>query len=144
MNNIYIPSILEEEALSPSYANPGDAGADLKASEDKTVLSGQTEIIPTGVSVAIPKGYVGFITPRSGLAAKHGITVLNAPGTIDSGYRGELKVILHNTSAEPFEIKKYERIGQLVIVPFVHAHFTPVESLDDSERGQGGFGSTGR
>lgn len=141
---MYIPSVMTDDKLSPTYANPGDAGADLRSSIDKTVLSGQTDIIPTGVSVAIPKGYVGFITPRSGLAAKHGITVLNAPGTIDSGYRGELKVIIHNTSDEPFEIKKYDRIGQLVLVPFIHAHFTPVDSLDDSERGQGGFGSTGR
>lgn len=140
---MYIPSIITEEELSPSYANPGDAGADLKSSTEITLPAGQTLIVPTGVSIAIPKGHVGFITPRSGLAAKHGITILNAPGTIDSGYRGELKVIMHNTSDTDYTINKYDRIAQLVIVPFVHAHFTPVESLDDTQRGLGGFGSTG-
>jgi dUTP pyrophosphatase len=143
VNRVFVSVVLEEEELSPSYANLGDAGADLKSSEDRVVLPRSTELIPTGVSVAIPKGYVGFITPRSGLAAKHGITILNAPGTIDSGYRGELKVIIHNTGDTPFEINKYDRIGQLVLVPFVHAHFTPVDSLDTTARGEGGFGSTG-
>lgn len=140
---MYIPTVLDSEELIPSYANPGDAGADLKSSISTVIPAGQTLIVPTGVSVAIPKGHVGFITPRSGMAAKHGITVLNAPGTIDSGYRGELKIILHNTSNEDHFINEYDRIGQLVIVPFIHAHFTPVESLDDSVRGEGGFGSTG-
>lgn len=140
---MYIPSIISKEELSPSYANPGDAGADLKSSDYNTLFAGETLVVPTGVSVAIPKGYVGFITPRSGLAAKHGITILNAPGTIDSGYRGELKVIMHNTSDTDYTINKYDRIAQLVIVPFVHAHFTPVESLEDTQRGLGGFGSTG-
>lgn len=140
---MYIPSVVVNEEFLPAYANPGDAGADLKSSVDIVIYEGETEIVPTGVSVAIPKGHVGFITPRSGLAAKHGITVLNAPGTIDSGYRGELKVILHNTSGDDYRIDKGDRIGQLVIVPFIHAHFTPVESLDDSVRGEGGFGSTG-
>ena len=140
---MYIPSLITEEELAPSYANPGDAGADLKSSISTTVYEGETLVVPTGVSVSIPKGYVGFITPRSGLAAKYGITVLNAPGTIDSGYRGELKVIMHNTSNDDYIINKYDRIAQLVIVPFIHAHFTPVESLDDTERGLGGFGSTG-
>lgn len=140
---MYVNAIIEDENLAPFYANPGDAGADLKSSIDTVIPAGQTLIVPTGVSVALPKGHVGFITPRSGLAAKNGITVLNAPGTIDSGYRGELKIILHNTSENDHYINKYDRIGQLVIVPFVHAHFTPVDSLDDSERGAGGFGSTG-
>lgn len=140
---MYVPSLITEEELTPSYANPGDAGADLKSSVHTTVPAGETVIVPTGVSIALPKNYVGFITPRSGLAAKHGITVLNAPGTIDSGYRGELKVILHNTSDTNYHIERGDRIGQLVVVPFVHVHFLAVESLEDTERGLGGFGSTG-
>lgn len=140
---MYIPAVAENEDFLPAYANPGDAGADLKSSVTTTVYAGQRLTVPTGVSVAIPKGHVGFITPRSGLAARYGITVLNTPGTIDSGYRGELKVILYNTTDTDYWIEEGDRIGQLVIVPFVHAHFTPVESLDDSVRGEGGFGSTG-
>jgi dUTP pyrophosphatase len=133
----------EEPELTPKYANPGDAGADLVASESKYIFAGTTSIVSTGVSVAIPDGYVGFITPRSGLAAKYGITVLNTPGTIDSGYRGELKVIMHNSSTSDYAVTKYDRIAQLVILPVEKAVFDLVDSLDDSVRGEGGFGSTG-
>jgi dUTP pyrophosphatase len=102
------------------------------------------ELVPTGVSIALPAGYVGLVHPRSGLALKHGITVLNSPGTIDAGYRGEIMVTLFNSSAEPFEIEAGDRIAQLLIQKVERAEFIAVESLPDSDRGQAGFGSTGR
>jgi dUTP pyrophosphatase len=128
---------------APVYAHPGDAGADLTAAEAVRIEPGQRVIVPTGVSVALPDGYAGFVVPRSGLAARHGITIVNTPGTLDSGYRGEIKVILLNTDAEPYEIAVGDRIAQLVIVPVVRARFIPVDALPDSTRGTGGFGSTG-
>jgi dUTP pyrophosphatase len=127
----------------PTYARPGDAGADL-ISEQFTVLNpGQTSAVATGTFIEIPEGYVGLIHPRSGLAANHGITVLNAPGTIDSGFRGEIKVLLHNTGARPVIINKEMRIAQLVIQEFVSAQFVQVEELSETQRGDAGFGSTG-
>ncbi len=127
------------------YAKPGDAGADLIASEDATLApGGGRSLIGTGVSIALPDGYAAMVQPRSGLAAKHGVTVLNTPGLIDSGYRGELKVILINLDpSTPFEVKRGERIAQLVIQKVETATFTDVDELPSSERGTGGFGSTG-
>ncbi|GAA4155623.1 hypothetical protein GCM10022286_04820 [Gryllotalpicola daejeonensis] len=129
---------------APVYAHPGDAGADLTAAEAVRIEPGQRVIVPTGVSVALPEGYVGFVVPRSGLAARHGITIVNTPGTLDAGYRGEIKVILLNTDAtEPYDVAVGDRIAQLVVVPVVRARFVPVEALPESARGAGGFGSTG-
>ena len=128
----------------PTYAHPGDAGADLRSSEDGVIAPGGRRMFKTGVSIALPEGYVALVHPRSGLAAKHGITVLNAPGTVDAGYRGEIAVTLHNTDLEnEFVVSKGDRIAQLVIQQFEVAKFVVVETLPDSHRGAGGFGSTG-
>lgn len=129
----------------PAHATAGDAGADLRASEDVTLpAGGGRALVPTGISIAIPDGYAGFIQPRSGLAYKHGVTVLNTPGLIDSGYRGELKVLLINTDpTNDFVVQRGERIAQLVIQAYEELNFVEVEELPDSERGTGGFGSTG-
>ena len=137
---------LDPELPLPEYAKPGDAGIDLRAREAITLSpSGGRALIPTGIAVAIPQGYAGFVQPRSGLALKHGVTCLNTPGLIDSGYRGELKVLLINTDpSEPFEILRGERIAQLVIQAVEHVDFIEVDELDESDRGQGGFGHTGR
>jgi len=130
----------------PRVAKPGDAGVDLRSSVDVTIPpGGHRALVPTGIAIAIPEGYAGFVQPRSGLALKHGITCLNTPGLIDSGYRGELKVLLVNTDpTEAFEITRGERIAQLVIQAVVEPVFVEVDSLDDSERGAGGFGHSGR
>lgn len=129
----------------PAYAHPGDAGADLTANESVTLQpAGGRALVGTGIRVAIPAGYAGFVLPRSGNALKFGITCLNTPGLIDSGYRGELKVLLINTdptSAHTIEIG--DRIAQLVIQPVAQAAFIPVDELDNHQRGEGGFGSTG-
>jgi dUTP pyrophosphatase len=127
----------------PKYAKPGDAGADLVASHSAVVNPGQTLGVGTGTYIELPDGYVGLIHPRSGLAANHGVTVLNAPGTIDSGFRGEIKVLLHNTSGRPLVVENGMRIAQLVIQEFVTAQFVHVDELSSTERGDGGFGSTG-
>ncbi|WP_440710408.1 dUTP diphosphatase [Herbiconiux sp. YIM B11900] len=128
----------------PAYAHPGDAGADLLSTESLTLAPGQRQTVGTGVSVALPDGYVAFVVPRSGLAAKHGITVVNAPGTVDAGYRGEIKVALLNTdSSVPYDIAVGDRIAQLIVMPVTRAVFVPVEELPGSHRGEGGFGSTG-
>ena len=129
----------------PSYATPNSAGVDLRANIDAEVSLKPLEraMIPTGLFMAIPEGYEGQVRPRSGLAAKHGITVLNTPGTIDADYRGEIKVILVNLSNEPFEIAPGERIAQMVFAKHETAQFVPVDSLDETRRGAGGFGSTG-
>ncbi|WP_291055511.1 dUTP diphosphatase [Herbiconiux sp.] len=128
----------------PAYAHPGDAGADLLSTESLTLAPGQRQTVGTGVSIALPDGYVAFVVPRSGLAAKHGITVVNAPGTVDAGYRGEIKVALLNTdSSVPYDIAVGDRIAQLIVMPVTRAVFVPVEELPGSHRGEGGFGSTG-
>lgn len=129
----------------PAHATPGDAGVDLRASANVTIAAGGGRaLVPTGISIAIPDGYAGFIQPRSGLAYKHGVTVLNTPGLIDSGYRGELKVLLINTDpTTDFEVVRGERIAQLVIQAYEEVNFEEVQNLPDSERGLGGFGSTG-
>jgi dUTP pyrophosphatase len=128
----------------PSYAQPGDAGADLRSTIDLSLAPGERRLVPTGVAVALPFGTVGLIHPRSGLAAKHGITVVNAPGTIDAGYRGEIHVCLLNTDRDKgFDIKRGDRIAQLVIQRVEIAGFQVVDTLPESVRGAGGFGSTG-
>lgn len=128
----------------PVYAKPGDAGADLKSTESLVIEPGGRALVATGIQFALPDGYVAFVVPRSGLAVKHGITVLNSPGTIDAGYRGEIKVPLLNTDQHAaFEISPGDRIAQLIIMPVSRALFTPAAELPASERGVGGFGSTG-
>jgi dUTP pyrophosphatase len=128
----------------PSYAHAGDAGADLVSAEDISLKPGQRAAVSTGLSIALPFGYVGLVHPRSGLALKHGISMVNTPGTIDSGYRGEIKVILINHDLDStFEINRGDRIAQLVIQKVEHATFKLVDSLEDTDRGNGGFGSTG-
>jgi dUTP pyrophosphatase len=128
----------------PSYASDGAAGLDVVAAEDLVLAPGARHAVATGFAIAIPPGYEVQVRPRSGLALKHGITCLNTPGTIDCDYRGEVKVILANLGAEPFEVKRGERIAQLVPAPLLRAEFAEVQSLDATSRGAGGFGSTGR
>ena len=137
--------LLTEQAKLPSRAHPGDAGLDLYAAEALTIDPGERAMVGTGVAVAIPDGHAGLVLPRSGNAARHGIALVNAPGLIDAGYRGELRVLLLNTDKrEPFAIEPGDRIAQLLITPFATLAPTSVEELDDSSRGEGGFGSSGR
>lgn len=136
--------IVAEDGFVPIYAQPGDAGADLRSRIDIVVPANQRALVPTGVSIALPNGFVGLVHPRSGLAHKHGITVLNAPGTVDAGYRGEISVNLYNTSDTDFNIARGDRIAQLVIQKFEQARFVQVETLPGSERGEAGHGSTGK
>ena len=128
----------------PTYAKPGDAGADLLATVDVTLAPGERVLVPTGVAIALPPGYAAFVHPRSGLALKHGLSVVNTPGTIDSGYRGEIAVLLVNHDLnEPISISRGDRIAQLVVQKVERADFVEVEVLPESERGAGGYGSTG-
>jgi dUTP pyrophosphatase len=129
---------------SPSYATEGAAGLDIVAAEDLILAPGERHAVATGFAIAIPEGYEVQVRPRSGLALKHGVTCLNTPGTIDHDYRGEVKVILANLGSEPFEVKRGERIAQLVPAPVTKAHFSEVVELTETSRGAGGFGSTGR
>ena len=136
--------VLISSPVLPVYAHPGDAGADLMAAEAFVLTPGARATVPTGVSIALPDGYVAFVVPRSGLAAKHGITIVNSPGTVDAGYRGEIRVTVLNTDAEqPFSIEVGDRIAQLIIMPVARARFVPVTTLPGSHRGESGFGSTG-
>jgi dUTP pyrophosphatase len=137
--------LLSEAARLPTAANPGDAGLDLHAAEDATLgPSGGRGSVGTGLAVEIPPGHAGLVLPRSGLAAKHGIALVNAPGLIDSGYRGEIRVLLLNTDpGEPFEISVGDRIAQLLVIPYVETASLEVDELSASERGEGGFGSSG-
>jgi dUTP pyrophosphatase len=137
---------LDPDLPLPSYARPGDAGADLHARESaKLRRGGGRALVPTGLAVALPEGYAGFVHPRSGLALRHGVTCLNAPGTIDSGYRDEIKVLLVNTDPEnDYEISRGDRIAQLVVQRVEQAQLAEVEELPESPRGLGGFGHTGR
>lgn len=129
---------------APVYAHPGDAGADLVSAESVVLEPGERALVGTGLSIALPDGYVGFVVPRSGLATKHGITIVNAPGTVDAGYRGELKVTLLNTDPrEAYAISPGDRIAQLIVMELPRVRFVEVERLPGSERGEGGFGSTG-
>jgi dUTP pyrophosphatase len=136
--------MLDAGLEAPSYAHPGDAGADLRAREDVVLEPGERRLVPTGVSIALPNGFVALIHPRSGLATKHGLTVVNAPGTVDAGYRGEIAVTLLNTDREKsIELRRGDRIAQMVIQRVEYAQFVAVAELSDSVRGDGGFGSTG-
>lgn len=137
---------LDPDLPLPAYARSGDAGADLVARHDARLHpGGGRALVPTGVAVALPVGYAGFIQPRSGLALRHGVTCLNTPGLIDCGYRDELRVLLVNTDpTEPYEVHRGDRIAQLVVQAVEHCAFRVVERLDDSERGSGGFGHSGR
>jgi dUTP pyrophosphatase len=128
----------------PAYAHPGDAGADLSAAEDVELGPGERALVRTGIAIALPAGYAAFVHPRSGLAAKHGVTIVNAPGTVDAGYRGEIKVTLLNTDREhPVSFRRGDRIAQLVIQQVARPVFHEVDELPGSARGDGGFGSTG-
>jgi dUTP pyrophosphatase len=136
--------ILDESMPYPQYAHPGDAGLDLYSTIDTILKPFERKLIPTGIKIEIPEGYAGFVQPRSGLAIKHGISLVNTPGLIDSGYRGEVKAILINLDREKdFSIKRGDRICQLVIVKVEHANLIFQENLDKSDRGDNGFGSTG-
>lgn len=135
---------LDPELPPPSYAHPGDAGADLYAAREVTLAPGERALVPTGLAIALPEGYVGLVHPRSGLAARLGVTVLNAPGTVDAGYRGEIMVNLINHDREhPAKISRGDRIAQLVVQRVERADFLRVDELPDSVRGAGGHGSTG-
>jgi dUTP pyrophosphatase len=134
---------LDPDLPLPHYAHPGDAGADLVAAEEVTLLPGGRTLVGTGVALALPEGLVAFVMPRSGLAAMFGVTTLNAPGTIDSGYRGEIRVNLVNHGSEPVRLRRGDRIAQLVIQRVEHAIFTVSEQLPTSSRGTSGHGSTG-
>lgn len=136
--------VLHEDARVPGYSHEGDAGADLSTTEEFTLQPGERRLVGTGVAIALPLGYVGLVHPRSGLAAKHGVTIVNAPGTVDAGYRGEIKVCLLNTDrSEPVSFSVGDRIAQLVVQPVARAEFVPADELDQTVRGTAGHGSTG-
>jgi dUTP pyrophosphatase len=136
--------VLLKAVTPPRYAQPGDAGADLCSTEDVVIAPGARVTVPTGVAIGLPEGFAAFVVPRSGLAAKHGITVLNSPGTVDAGYRGEIKVTLLNTDAHvDYAVRAGDRIAQMIVMPVPAVRFVPVEELPESVRGVGGFGSTG-
>lgn len=144
VTDVVILPVLAEPSQIPAYAQAGDAGADLRSTDSLVLPPGGRALVGTGLRFALPEGYVAFVVPRSGLAVKHGITVLNSPGTIDAGYRGEIRVPLLNTDqSEAFRIEPGDRIAQLIVMPVSRATFVPVTDLPDSERGAGGFGSTG-
>jgi len=128
----------------PSYAHPGDAGADLVTAEDVELAPGARAVVPTGIAIALPAGYAAFVHPRSGLASRHGVTIVNAPGTVDAGYRGEIRVTLLNTDpGRSVAFRRGDRIAQLVVQRVERAAFREVDALPESARGEGGFGSTG-
>ena len=136
--------VLIKSASVPVYSHPGDAGADLTAAEAIILEPGERATVGTAVAIALPEGYAAFVVPRSGLASKHGITVVNSPGTVDAGYRGEIRVTLLNTDSDnAYSISVGDRIAQLIILPVTRAEFVPVETLPESVRGESGFGSTG-
>ena len=132
-----------EDLPLPAYESAGAAGMDLRAAEDLTLKPGARHLVPTGLSIALPQGFEAQVRPRSGLAVKHGVTVLNAPGTIDCDYRGEVKVPLINHGHDDFVITRGDRIAQMVIAPVTRANWTEVDTLDETARGAGGFGSSG-
>lgn len=140
-DTVDIPIIAER---LPVYAHPGDAGADLCAAEAVTLEPGERHTVATGVAIALPEGYAAFVVPRSGLAMRHGLTIVNAPGTVDAGYRGEIRVTVLNTDRSmPYDIAVGDRIAQLIVMPVPRAVFVPVDTLPDSHRGTAGFGSSG-
>lgn len=134
---------LDPELPPPAHAHPGDGGVDLHSTESIRIEPGARAIVPTGIAVAIPTGHAGFVVPRSGLAARQGLSIVNAPGLVDSGYRGEIKVILINLGSAPVDIERGDRIAQLVVMSVENQEFVEVDELPDSARGGGGFGSTG-
>ena len=135
---------LDPDVPLPSYAKPGDAGADLVTTSDVVLQPGERALVGTGIALALPEGYAGFVHPRSGLANRAGLSVVNAPGTVDSGYRGEIKVCLINHDrVEPLSLRRGDRIAQLVVQKVEHAIFHEVDELPESQRGAGGYGSTG-
>ncbi len=135
---------LDRDLPLPTYAHRGDAGADLQSTVDVTLAPGERALVPTGISLALPAGFVALIHPRSGLASRHGLSIVNTPGTVDAGYRGEIKVLLVNHDRlVPVTLKRGDRIAQLVIQRFERARFVEVDVLPDSRRGAGGYGSTG-
>ncbi|WP_328823949.1 dUTP diphosphatase [Microlunatus kandeliicorticis] len=135
---------LDDGVPVPSYAHPGDAGADLCTTEDVVLAPGERRLVGTGVAIALPDGFAGFVHPRSGLAARHGLSIVNAPGTVDAGYRGEIRVCLVNLDPhEPVRLSRGDRIAQLVVQPVLRARFVPADALPGSVRGTGGHGSTG-
>lgn len=144
MDIININIIAEEDCLIPSYETAGASGADLKSKEDGILKPGERRLVKTGVFIELPAGYEAQVRPRSGLALKHGITMLNSPGTIDSDYRGEIGVIMINHGSEPFVYKKGDRIAQLVISKYSRVEFKNTLSLTETVRGAGGFGHTGK
>jgi dUTP pyrophosphatase len=136
---------LDPELPLPAYALPGDAGADLRTAVDVELGPGERAVVPTGIAVAMPEGYAAFVHPRSGLAARYGVSLVNTPGTIDSGYRGEIKIIIVNLDRnDPVSFSRGDRVAQLVFQRVERARFTEVDELPGSERGDGGHGSTGR
>jgi dUTP pyrophosphatase len=135
---------LHDDLPAPSYAHPGDAGADLVAAVDVALAPGERAVVPTGVAIALPEGYAAFVHPRSGLAAKHGLSLVNAPGTVDAGYRGEIQVIVVNLDRDrSIRLERGDRIAQLVVQRVERVEFELVDELPDSVRSEGGFGSTG-
>lgn len=142
MNTTTVHIKVSDRRFMPTYAHPGDAGADLRSVEQVMLQPGHRKLIGTGVRVSIPQAYVGLVMPRSGLSANYGLSVI--PGTIDSGYRGEIKVLLHNVGFEVITVGVGDRIAQLEIFPVVRAEFRVVDDLDETERGEAGIGSTGR
>lgn len=135
---------LDRELPAPAYAHPGDAGADLLTTVDVTLAPGERALVPTGIAIALPYGYVALVHPRSGLAARHGLSIVNTPGTVDAGYRGEIKVLLINLDPhEPITLRRGDRVAQLIIQRVETARFVDVEVLPGSVRGTGGYGSTG-
>ena len=144
MTTLRIKRLPHGEGLEmPAYETAGAAGFDLRSAEDLTLAAGARALVATGIAMALPTGHEGQVRPRSGLAVKHGVTVLNSPGTVDEDYRGEVKVPLINHGDEPFEITRGMRIAQIVVAPVVQVEITEVDALDDTTRGSGGFGSTG-
>ena len=146
MEKVIVKVVREENVSLPKYETSGSAGMDVRANIEEPIVMGSLErvLVPTGLKIAIPEGYEVQVRPRSGLAIKHGITLLNTPGTIDSDYRGELKVIMVNLSKDEYVINPQERIGQLVLNKVAQMEFVEVDSLDETERGAGGFGPTGK
>lgn len=143
MSTVRVQVTVSEEGFLPDHATPGSAGMDLRASEDALLQPGEVRAVGTGIRIAVPEGYEAQVRPRSGLALKHGISIPNAPGTIDSDYRGEVRVILINLGNEAFAIRRGDRIAQLVVAPVVRAEWECVHELPETVRGEGGFGSTG-
>ena len=143
MNPIWINTLTDDVELLPKYQTSGSAGCDLYSTEDKVIAPSDRSVVGTGIKLELPKGYGAMVCPRSGLAARYGVTVLNSPGVIDNDYRGEVKVVLHNSGAEEFIVKKGDRIAQLLFFPIMQAIFQRAEEVSSTDRGEGGFGSTG-